>query len=122
MKRRAALVDAVTGSTCIGFDAMSKGAEEKIKLESERQIFDENGRLLDIAGKLTLFIPVGDCRVKAHFLICRSLIVPILVETPFAKQHLRVIMPMERQLPIKNRDEVPVLESITNDDIAKDSA
>lgn len=67
-------------------------------------------------------IQVGGCRVKAKFLVCRSLLVPILIRTAFVKQNVRAMLPMDRQLQVKNGDEVPILESVKNDDIVKERA
>lgn len=54
MKKRVGLVDTIAAPTCIRFDTITQGAEEKIKLDTEKQIFDANGRPVSITGKVML--------------------------------------------------------------------
>lgn len=81
LRRLPVLLDAEKGPYYIRWNLLGSESLQNMRKRGAIRLFYANHSLIDVVKVVVLFAQVGNCPVKAKFIVSQTLAEPILVET-----------------------------------------
>ena len=102
-------VDTGAGPNCVRESAIPGDWRKYERTDEPLLVRTANGSQLNVIGVVDLFVRLGRDVVKAPFLVCSSLQVPVLLGTTFTNKHLRRIDIDTRTLLMRSGTRIPIV-------------